>query len=311
MSLEIKPIFIIGKHRSGTTGLANHLCEHSGIVGVQHKEHEGIHESAYFSRVRGRYGSLQSRSNFREFVEVMSASDYYQIAGISKEYMMSLWPTTYDVFFKSVMDEFSLRKNSTYWVEKSPEHTVQAFRLAEVYPKARFIAIIRNVQDVISSSLAYTPDHPVRKRHGRSLFIVKVVVLWAFYKKLIEELKRAFPDRTYLIRYEQFRKNKEAVLDQICSFLGVKFESQMTNLTYAPNTSFDHKSDRKRAVKGREEVLVRMLSMVCETVPLAIYRFVHSISNRFQKNDNLPDWFFRISDSLDPANSGERVIIDN
>jgi hypothetical protein len=238
----------------------------------------------------------------------MSASDYFQIAGISKDYMMSLWPTTYDAFFKSMMDEFALRRNAAYWVEKSPEHTVQASHLAEVYPEARFIAIIRNVRDVISSSLAYTPDQPVRERLGRRMFIVKAVMLWAYYKKLIRELKRAFPGRTCLIRYEQFRENKEIVLEKICSFLGVEFEPQMTNLTYAPNTSFDQKDARKRVMKAREEALVQMLSMVGETVPLAIYRYLHSLSNRSPKNDNLPDWFFRISDSRDSANSGKRMI---
>lgn len=88
------PIPVVGKHRSGTTGLANHLCEHSAIEGVQHEAHGGIHESGYYSHVSRRYSPLHRRVHFREFVEVLSASDYFRLAGIDKSFMLSLSETS-------------------------------------------------------------------------------------------------------------------------------------------------------------------------------------------------------------------------
>lgn len=51
------PVFVVGRNRSGTTWLANQLCEHPDIVGVQHERHHGIHESAYFGLIDGRFGA--------------------------------------------------------------------------------------------------------------------------------------------------------------------------------------------------------------------------------------------------------------
>lgn len=48
------PVFVVGRNRSGTTWLANQLCEHPDIAGVQQERRHGIHESAYFGCLDGR-----------------------------------------------------------------------------------------------------------------------------------------------------------------------------------------------------------------------------------------------------------------
>ena len=98
------PLFILGKGRSGTTWLANQMCEHSLVIGVQHESHYGIHESAFFTQVYDRYQDLTIKSNYVEFVEVMSACDYFQLAGITKEFLYSFWPTSYEKVFREAMD---------------------------------------------------------------------------------------------------------------------------------------------------------------------------------------------------------------
>lgn len=129
------PIFVLGKHRSGTTWLANQLCQHSHIVGVQHEAHGGIHESAYFSTVYGRYGDLITKSNFIELVEVLAASDYFRLAGATKEYLYSLWPTTYQDLFKQAMDDLADRKGASHWLEKTPPHTPSSLALRTFIPR--------------------------------------------------------------------------------------------------------------------------------------------------------------------------------
>jgi hypothetical protein len=107
------PIFVLGKHRSGTTWLANLLCQHPQIAGVQHARHHGIHESAFFSHVYGRYGDLAVWSRYAEFVEVVAASDYFRLAGATREFLYSLWPTSYEGVFRAVMDRFAAQRGAT------------------------------------------------------------------------------------------------------------------------------------------------------------------------------------------------------
>lgn len=292
------PIFVLGKHRSGTTGLANHLSEHSDIAGIQHEQHWGIHESGYFTYISGRYGSLAHWPNYREFVEVMSASDYFRLAGIEKEYMLSLWPTSYAGFFRAVMEEYSRRQNSRYWLEKSPSHTKRALWLAEEYPEARFVAIIRNVADVVASSLFHHDgrDEPEPEGAERLFALVRVVLGWVYYKKSIYALQNQYPSRTTIISYQDFLEKKNSVLKNICAFLEVDFEENICTLPYSRNSSFSDGETREKAMTETEKMYSRKLAGVLSKVPYEGYRFLGALYNRFRKQRDLPNWFFRLSD---------------
>jgi hypothetical protein len=294
------PIFVFGKHRSGTTGLANHLCEHPAIAGVQYKQHFnwGYHESGYFTYVAGRYGPLSYWPNYREFVEVICASDYFRLIGIEKEYMLSLWPTTYAGFFNSVMDEYARRQNSRYWLEKSPSHTKKALWLAEEYPEARFVAIIRDVADVVASSLFHHNGRGEPEPEGaeRLVALVRVVLGWVYYNKSIHALRNQYPSRTTIVSFQGFREKKASVLKGICAFLGVNFEENICTVPYSRNSSFSDEKTREKAMTETEKMYSRKLAGMLSTVPYEGYRFLGTLYNRFRKQRDLPNWFFRLSD---------------
>lgn len=293
------PVFVIGKHRSGTTGLANHLCEHSEISGVQHEKHWGIHESGYYAYVAGRYGSLKSWSNFREFVEVMSASDYFQLAGIEKEYMISLWPTTYADFFRSVMDEFARRRGTSMWLEKSPAHTKRALWLAEQYPQSRFVAIIRNVGDVAASSLFHSYDNgkgePEPAGLKRFSQVARVVAGWVYYNKSIYALHRQYPSRVTILKYGSFVQNKQNILNNVCSFLNVDFDEKICTPPYSRNTSFSDEKTRSKSMTETERRYARRLADIFEKIPYSVYWVLDNLADRLEGKSALPSWFFRIS----------------
>ena len=289
---DATPIFVIGKHRSGTTGLANHLCEHTDVAGVQHEAHWGIHESGYYPYVVDRYGSLDCWPNFRAFVEVMNASDYFRLAGIEKEYMLSLYPTSYAGFFKAAMDEFARRRGVRYWLEKTPEHTKYAPRLAHTFSSARFVAIIRNVEAVIASSLAQLSS-PLESTHP--LTLTRLVSGWVYYTKTIFRLNSRFPQRTVIVRYDNFRDKPSAILRKVCANLGIDYDDQMTTVPYAHNTSFPNESSR-RALQPRHETLIALLSGMLQKVPHVTFRSLDQLARALRSTPNLPDWFFKLSD---------------
>lgn len=293
MEDQIKKVFILGKQRSGTTGLANHLCEHNNVEGIQSPIHQGIHESAFFSHVYGRYGSLKRKTNYVELLSVFLSSDYYKLSDVSAEYLESLWPVTYTEFFEKFMDRHTKNNGSNIWVEKTPPHTKISRFLARVYPHAYFVGIVRNLRDVIKSRLAYESEtcKRITGKRNRAISIVNMARSWFVYKECIVNLKQKYPDRVYYVEYDKLDKEKSKVLEEICQFLGVNFDPTMKSYYFEKNTSFD--SHKRRKISQSESLLLLLFNF--------LFYIIYSILpvNPQQYPDNscgcfdLPNWFFK------------------
>jgi hypothetical protein len=301
-----RPIFVVGKQRSGTTGLANHLCEHPSIAGVQHEAHWGIHESGYYPYVVDRYGPLDRWSNFREFVAVMSASDYFRLTGVGTEFMLSLYPTSYSDFFGAVMRKFARRRGAQYWIEKTPEHTKYALQLARTYPSASFIGLVRPVEDVVASSVANieTSQNNAPNR-ARLLTLIRLVLGWTYYAKSIAELKRQCPSRTLFVRYEDFQARPSRLLQDICGHLHLEYDEAMETVPYARNTSFSGDSSRRQTLNDGEQVLISLLARALEAVPYTALRSLDTVVKALRPTPDLPDWFFKLAER--PSNCSETL----
>ena len=295
-----EPIFVLGKHRSGTTGLANQVSEHPEIVAVRHPAHEGIHESAYFSAIYGRYGDLSVKSNYRELAEVLSASDYFRLCGINTDDLMALWPTSYEGLFREVMDKFAVRERVRFWLEKTPQHTVHARKLAAFFPDARFISIIRPLEQVLASHLAYDSAGAKRRRkqQGTFGFIAAVALNRVYYNKIIHQLNNQWSGRTMVVQYEDFRDNQESVLNDICDFIGVEFDHRLLQCSYESNSSFKKKGlSRASVLTPAQKWFAQMVDGLAQVVPCWMFDLIHDLYRRIQPRRPLPNWFFRIKDT--------------
>lgn len=291
---EPVPIFVIGRHRSGTTGLANHLCEHSQIAGVQHEAHGGIHESGYYPYVVDRYGPLQCRNNLQRFAEEITQSDYFRLAGANKDNPTSLHPTSYARLFGEVMCEFAHRHGAQYWLEKSPDHTKYARRIARDYPSAKFVGITRSVEDVVNSSIGLKIDatDPTRERLR---LLLRLVPGWVYYTKCIRELRRLFPDRTHVVQYHDFLNHKRDVLKQICGFLDLEYEDALSTVPFSRNTGFPKGQTHPRPIGPAERRAVAAWAKVLWAVPYQLYRAADAVVNYFRSPHPFPPWFFKLS----------------
>ena len=148
-----KPVFIVGIERSGTTWLANILCQHSNITGIQAKRHYGIHESVFFSNIEEKFGNLSDDNNFIQLVEILSSSDYFILSGLNKDILYEERPKTYHDFFRLIMERFAEKRKADFWLEKTPSHSLYLEKISKYYPDAKFIAIKRDIVDTIKSTI--------------------------------------------------------------------------------------------------------------------------------------------------------------
>ena len=283
------PLFVLGKQRSGTTWLANQLCEHSLIDGPRHEHHGGIHESVYFSHVYGRYGDLAQKTNYVEFVEAMAVSDLMRILEVDKAFLYSLWPTHYEAIFRIVMNRYAESRGARYWLDKTPRHTLLVSDLAAMYPDAKFIAIIRDVHDVVNSTVS---RYGKRLMRFRGLRLAKATLSWTRHRKTIERFAED-SDRIFVTSYEVLRNETEDVYRQMCAFLELEFEPTMLKQAYKSNTTFRPGRDRDKTLSPADRRFIGAVATLGRFIPLPVLNSLGQERRLGGDADNkLPQWFY-------------------
>lgn len=101
--------------------------------------------------------------------------------------------------------------------DKNPIHSIFIGELLEVFPDAKFIHIVRDYRDCVLSNAK------LFKRKN----ISALVVLWKIYNYWISIYNKQYPDRFFLIRYEDLVTYPDQKMIEICAFLGISFSSSM------------------------------------------------------------------------------------
>lgn len=286
-----RPVFVVGRPRSGTTWLANQIAEHPSVAAVKHERHYGMHESAFFTHVVGRYGDFGVRVNYVEFVEVMAASDYFRLAGASKEFLYSLWPTDYAGVFRSVMDRFADEQGAEVWLEKTPDHAAVLDEVVAAYPDAKFIGVIRDPVANVASAMNIPGSQ--RPAGSRLWALVRQALGWRHYKNIITALA-ASSERMLIVRYEDMRSDLEAQMRRVCAHLDLPWDDAVLRQRYKPQSSFRNATDRERALSGAERRLITVSARVSGLIPDRLLALGAGIRRRRAKRGPLPAWFFRL-----------------
>lgn len=251
----MKKTFIIGKHRSGTSWLGNLLAEHPEIYGVQNPDRHGIWESLYFTYVAEVFRKIDTNTEagFAKWIDFMSRTNYVRFSPLTEMELCQIGPAPFEMLFHRFMERASQAKGASMWIEKSPPHTLVASRIADAFPAAQFLAITRNFDDWLRSSVKHS------KRTGRLIsdrplpriyLIAKLIGERLLYEAAIDSLKEKYRDRVLHISYEALRHEHSKTKDRIFSFLGIESLEERVNSKYEPNSSFGSRED-----KGKEGVI--------------------------------------------------------
>jgi hypothetical protein len=267
------PIFILGRHRSGTTWLGNILATVPEIYAVSHELHRGVHESAYFSHLVPHCGHGRTDADRRAIKGLFEKSDFYALCELAQG--PDIAGLGIAGYFRAVMESGAARRGARYWLEKTPAHTLHARYLAEAFPDAVLIAVVRDHRDVVSS-LVHGFDDP---KSARRWFWQSM--LTAVYEKVIEQ------NGVLVIRYESLLDDYEGTVRAVLESLGIESDA-LPRSPYAPNTS--HREDApglawwQRLAIAAGRGAVRMLPSAL--VERAIIRW------RERTPGSLPPWFF-------------------
>ncbi len=290
----VTPTFVVGAQRTGTTWLANILCNHSQVTGIQGGiKQEGIHESAFFSHLAGKYGDLKNPNNLLQFIEIFANSDYFIQSGLDKEIFYRERPQTYQAAFRVFMECFAKGQGADYFIEKTPAHSLHSVEISNYYKHAKFIAIRRNIIDQVKS-ISKRNRLTKGKRSGtlkELLLHVRMAIVYHTYYKHIKQLMSKQPDRVLLVEYEDLKRATKETVVRVCEFLGIGFQEQMLEQRYRANTSFVDNSERKQVLSAAQEKLINIVDPLFGLLPYALYHLGYKVKLKLG-GGKLPPWFF-------------------
>jgi Sulfotransferase family len=212
VEISSSPVFIIGSPRSGTTILARSLAEHSAFWTSEESHFlSRLVESAGDVYASGLEGHLQS---------------WIWAQGVGRAEFLAYLGTGVNALFTS-------RSNGRRWVEHTPYYLEIAGPLAEMFPEARFLHMLRDGRRVVHSML-HLLDRPrlvVGRARSRGPRVGRwgqdfraACRLWASSVEAASAFVSQHPERARTVVHERLVADPETGFRELFEFLDVDWE---------------------------------------------------------------------------------------
>lgn len=269
----VRPIFIIGAHRSGTTWLSNLLASVPGIYAPAHSAHRGVHESAFFSHLVSYCNHGREESDLLAIKYLFEKSDFFLLTGLDSG--PDIVKHGYGQYFRLVMEAAARRNKAGYWLEKTPAHTLYAKLIMEHFPDATLIAVTRDYRGVVQSKI-YGFGDP-----GSIWQWLRQSAVTAIYERVIA------CSGAFIVRYEDLQADPGTTLKACLERLGIEASIDPT-ADVGRNSSFDAKPPR--FTRAQRMALLAGRAVVFG-LPAAL---VERLATRWVRRTRagLPGWFF-------------------
>jgi hypothetical protein len=273
------PIFIVGMPRSGTKLIRALLNQHPQINLTLAESHF----IPYYVRKFGNPPPFRGRDDLHPFVRELRQTSFFSTmskAGYSLDeatFLKNVDYTTWDAIFEHVFRHFGSKRAAvgTIWGDKTPGYINHMPLLKGLFPRAKFIHMVRDPRDYCLS---------VRKSFGKSIY--RAAVRWRTGVENARQYGIWLAQDYMEVRYELLLEKPVSVMTQVASFLGLPYDAAMVNLTSAPEEVGDAKGqiqivkDNKRKyitqlapeeIKGIEEI-------VCDVARAVGYRLENNVA---------------------------------
>ena len=124
-------------------------------------------------------------------------------------------------FLKSLnFSSFSLfpKKEITWIGDKNPIYSIYLKRFLKIFPEARFICIVRDYRDNFISMKGLSD------LNLEADILSLQVTRWRWVAKSFLKNKEKFPERFYIIRYEDLVQKQEDIFRELCKFLDIPYD---------------------------------------------------------------------------------------
>lgn len=275
------PIFIVGVPRSGTKLLRDLLNQNSKI-GIP------IAESHFIPYMIKRFGNpprFADDNSFHLFYdEFVRTRFFWYMKGfgrvlnqddIEKNAEKTSWASIFEVILRGYAP--SGRDKDFIWGDKCPSYLTRINLLKDLFPKARFIHIIRDPRDCCLST---------KKAWGRTLY--STAHAWRTSIEAAQAGGQQLGNDYLEVFFESLLEDPQKTLSDICDFLHCEFVSEMMYLGRPTENLGDAKGQTKIVQTNMKKYLTqlskpsikRIEEIVYPVMKFTPYEFEHAVEFR-------------------------------
>jgi hypothetical protein len=222
-------VFIVGCPRSGNTLLQRIVDAHPDIAVIS--------QTRWIPRwFEKRRGLTPEGLVTRQLVEELLGYDKFAKLKIGREELENLIghsePIPYSDFVAGLFDLYGQRQGKRLVGDKTPRYARSIRTLHALWPRAKFVHIIRDGRDVCLSVLdwEYADRGPARFASWSEDPVTTVALWWELYLHLGREAGASLDPSLYReVRYESLVARPAEECETLCGFLGVPYEDAMLN----------------------------------------------------------------------------------
>jgi len=209
--------FIVGCPRSGTTLLQCLLAAHPQIASFPETHFFPYTVGKRWHRILG-ISLPKAKQRLYQFLSDIGHSEVKKL--VPRHGFMI---RQYTNAFVKILDKLTINQDKRFWIEKTPRHLHFIDIIEKYIANVKFIHILRNGKDVVTS--LYDVTHKYPKQWGGPRRIEQCVDRWN--RDVKTTLQYIHRENHTLVRYEELVENPEAALEKICKFIGIEFEQIM------------------------------------------------------------------------------------
>lgn len=221
-------VFIVGCQRSGTT-LLHRMVDANPHIAL-------VHESRFVPDwFEDRVGLTPEGHVTSDLIPLLLDNPRFALMGIEPRELEALLASgdglPYAVFMGGIYDLYGKKRGKDLVGDKTPRYVRYVPTLHRLWPRAKFVHIIRDGRDVYLSAVAWKSGGELRRRfvplHEDSVSIT--ATWWDWLVRSGREASAALgPDLYHEVRYESLVADPAGECAKLCDFLGIPYDDAMT-----------------------------------------------------------------------------------
>ena len=216
----IKPVFVVGFPRSGTTLVQLLITAHHGFLSAPETHffsysmqpiRRGTDKMISIADLDIIFKRLEEKTeiNFEKYIHKIKQKEINGIA--------------LDILLNDIMNILTKNdsQNLQRWVEKTPRHALHISEIINLFPLVKIINVIRDPRDVVSSLIKKKKFSSKKKK---KMYYIKRS--WEWHREVSHtlEISKNFQNSVLTVRYEDIINRPYITMNKIMTFLGEAFD---------------------------------------------------------------------------------------